>query len=93
MIVVQLIVTVSFYANTFVWHRGVSQILSPLTITEGIVLNYNLYFKVIFKEFVQTYKGTDNSMNYRTINAIALEPNENLQDRIRCYSFVTDRIL
>ena len=64
--------------NAFIWSSGVSQILSPLTIVERVVLDYNLYFKVIFGKFVQTYKGTDNSMTYRMIDTIALGPNGNL---------------
>ena len=60
------------FLNAFVWIHGPSKILPPITIVEGIVLDYNLHFKVIFSEFVQTYKGTDNTMSLRTIDAIAL---------------------
>ena len=67
--------------------------LPPLTIIEGTVLDFHLHFRVIYGEFVQTYEGTDNTMNGRTIDAIALGPSSNLQGGIRCYSLVSGRIL
>ena len=54
--------TVMFYVNAFVWKKGTSQVLLPLMIVEGTVLDYNLYFRVIFEEFAQTYEGTTNTM-------------------------------
>ena len=78
MAVVQLMVTVVFYLNAFVWIHSPSKILLPITAVEGIVLDYNLHFKVIFGEFAQTYEGTDNIMSLRTIDTIALGPAINL---------------
>ena len=86
MIVVHLMVTVVFYINAFVWQKGVSKILSPLVIVEGVTLDFNLYFRVIFEEFVQTYEGTKNNMTPRSVDAIALGPNSNLQGGIRYFS-------
>ena len=91
--VIHLLVTVMFYINAFVWKRGVSPFLSPLTILEGVVLDYNLHFQVIFGEYVHTYEVTTNDMKRRTVGAIALGPTGNLQGGVRFYSLITGRIL
>jgi hypothetical protein len=73
--------------------KGVSQYLSPLTILEGVVLDYNLHFQVIFGEHAHTYEDTTNTMKSRTVGAIALGPNGNLQGGVRFYSLITGKIL
>ena len=45
---IHLMVTVMFYISTFVWQKGVSHFLSPLTILEGVTLDNNFHFQVIF---------------------------------------------
>ena len=92
-IVIHLLKTVMFYINAFIWKKGVSPFLSPMTILEGVVLDYNLHFQVIFGEYLHTYEATTNTMKSRTVGAIALGPTGNLQGGIRCYSLVTGRIL
>jgi hypothetical protein len=82
-----------FYINAFIWKKGVSPFLSPLTILEGVVLDYNLHFQVIFGEYAHTYEVTTNDMKRRTVGAIALGPTGNLQGGIRFYSLITGRIL
>ena len=72
---------------------GVSKILPPLTIVEGITVDYKLHFHMIFREFAQTYKGMRNDMTPKTIDAIALEPNSNMQSSVRCCSLATGRVL
>ena len=79
MMVINLMLTVTFYVNAFVWKRGVSHILPPVPILEGIALDYILHFQVIFGEFSHMYNGTDNTMKARTTGAIALGPSGNLQ--------------
>jgi len=76
--VVHLMKTVLFYINVFIWLKGIFQILSPLSIVEDTILDFDLYFKVIFGEFLQMYEGSDNTMKARTIDDIALGPNGNL---------------
>ena len=82
-----------FYINAFVWRKGVSQFLSPLTILEGIVLDYNLHFQVIFGEYAHTYESTTNTAKSRTVGAIALGPTGNLQGGVRFFSLVSGKIL
>ena len=93
MMVIHLVLSVTFYVNAFVWQRGVSQMLLPVTILEGIALDYNLHFKVIFGEYAHVYDGTDNTMKARTTGAIALGPSGNLQGGLRFYSLTTGKIL
>ena len=40
-------------------------------------MDFNLYFKVIFSKFLQTYEETDNTMKARTIDTIMLGLNGN----------------
>ena len=58
MMVIHLMTTVNFYVNAFVWRRGVSQVLPPVTIVEGLVVDFNKHFHVIFGEYMHTYEGT-----------------------------------
>ena len=89
-IVAELIVIVSFYINTFVQIVGVSQVFLPIFIIEGVVLDYKYYFRIIFREYLQTYKGMRNNITSRTIDTLVLGPNENRQKGICYYSFATD---
>ena len=77
---------VVFYVNTFAWLEGVSKVLPPLIIVEGLVLDYNLYFDIVFREYLQTCEGTHNNLTLHTIGTLALGPSRNMQDGIRCYS-------
>ena len=52
MMVVQLMNTVVFYLNAFVWRKGVSNVLPPVTIIEGTVIDYYKHVHVVFGEFV-----------------------------------------
>ena len=72
-------ITVNFYVNAFVWAGGASPFLPPVTIVEGLVVDYTKHFHVIFGEYMHTYKGTDNTMKPRTVGALALGPSGNLQ--------------
>ena len=50
-IVVELMITVSFYVNTFIWKYGISEVLLPLMIVEGVVLDFYLHFRIIYGKF------------------------------------------
>ena len=91
--VIHLLVTVVFYINAFVWRDGVSQFLPPITIVEGLALDFNKHFHLIYGEYIHTYEGTTNDMKTRTIGAIALGPSGNLQGGVRCYSLLTGKVL
>jgi len=67
--------------------------LSPLIIVEGTVIDYYLYFKVIFGKYLQTYEGTHNDMSPRTVDALAMGLNRNLEGGIRYFSLDSGYIL
>ena len=73
--------------------NGVYKVLSHLAISEDTVLDCNLHFRVIFREFSQTHEGSHNDMTTRSIDAITLGPNGNPQNRIRCFNISTGKIL
>ena len=93
MIVAHLMKTIVFYVIDFEWKRGVSQIIPLLTIVEDIVLDYDLQLRVMFGEHAQTFEGSDNEMTPHTVDALALVPNGNLQDGIKCFSFLSGQVL
>ena len=78
MMIMQLMVKVKFYVNSFAWLKGVSKALPPLTIVEGLALDCNLHFRFTCGEHVQTYEGTRNDIVERTVDALALGPNSNM---------------
>ena len=67
-------ITVNFYMNTFVLQKGISQILPPLTIVKGLVPDANKHFHILYGEYCNTYEGTTNTMELRTVGALALGP-------------------
>ena len=85
--------TLSFYVNAFSPKSGISDHMSPMTIVEGVKLDYSKHLKVIPGEYAQTFEGLDNTMKERTIGAIALGPAGNLQGGVRFFSLKTGRIL
>ena len=74
------------------WKRDVSQIISPLTIVEGLLLDYNLHFRLIYGEFVQTFEGSNNTMEPHTVDSVGLGPAGNLQGGLRCFSMVSVKV-
>lgn len=93
MMVVRLMIATFFCINSFAWNLGVYQIISPVTTEEGKVLEFNLHFRAIFGEFLQTHKVTTNSMKSRTVDDIDVGPSGSFQDGIRCFSLASGKIL
>ena len=56
MMVIHMLMTVVFYMNAFVWDQGVSEHLPPVTLIEGLVLDYWKHFHVIPGEYVHTFE-------------------------------------
>ena len=93
MMVIHLLITVTFYINALVWKNSVSQFLCPATIVEGLTLDYNTHFHVLYGEYIHTYEGTTNTLKHRTVGDIALGPSDNSQGGVHCYSLLTGQIL
>ena len=84
---------VGFHENIFVWLKGASSMMAPLNDVEGTFLDFNLYFRVMVGEFMQTYEVTTNDESPRLIDSIALGPNDNLQGGIMHFSLAACRAL
>ena len=65
--IVHIILTVSFYVNTFSPKSGILDHLRHRTIVEGVKLDYNKHFKLIPEKYAQTFQGPDNTMKENTI--------------------------
>ena len=67
--------------------------LSPRTIITGQDIDYNRHCRFQFGEYVQTHEQHDNSMNPRTVGALALRPTGNAQGSFYFMSISTRRVL
>ena len=66
--------------------------LSPRTIITGQKLDYKRHCRYQFGEYVQTHEQHDNSMNPRTVGALALHPTGNAQGSFYFMSISTGRV-
>ena len=68
------------WLNAFPVKGGVSDTLSPRTLLTGIKMDYNKHCRLQFGAYVPTHEDNNptNSMDSRTIGAIALGPAQNL---------------
>ena len=67
--------------------------LSPHTIVTGQKLDYKRHCRYQFGEYVQTHEQHDNSMDPRTVGALALHPTGNAQGSFYFMSISTGRVL
>ena len=67
--------------------------LSPQTIVTGQKLDYNRHCRYQLGEYAQTHEQHDNSMNPRTVGALALRPTGNAQGSFYFMSISTGRVL
>ena len=72
--VVEMVYSSVFWRNMFALKGGVSDTMSPSEIVLNRKLDFNAHCKVEFEEYVQTHEEHDNSMDSRTIGAIATRP-------------------
>ena len=91
--VAQLMIATDFNVNAFVWKRGVPQIIFPLTMAKGKVLEFNVRFRAIFGEFLQTYADATRTIKSRTVHAITVGPSVNFQGGIRCFSLASGKLM
>ena len=54
MMVIHLLIIVVFYINAFSWTKWLSKVLSLLIIVQGIMLDFNLHFRVTCGIFSNT---------------------------------------
>ena len=85
--------TAVFWLNAFPVAGGASQDLSPHTILTGQQVDYKRHCHYQFGEYTQTHEEHNNSMNLRTVGAIALRPVGNGQGSFYFLSIATGSVL
>ena len=92
-LVIEMAKTAVFWLNVFPTAGGASQQMSPRTIVTGQQVDYKCHCRFQFGEYAQTHEEHNNSMNPRTIGAIALRPVGNGQGSFYFMSISTGRVL
>ena len=92
-LVIKMAKTAVFWLNAFPVAGGVSQDLSPRTILTGQQVDYKHHCRFQFGEYTQTHEEHNNSMNPRTVGALALRPVGNGQRSFYFLSTATGRVL
>jgi Zinc knuckle len=90
---IELVHYCNFWLNSFPNEDGVSKSLSPRLIVTGNRINYSKHCKLEFGEYVQTHEEHNNSMDPRTIGAIALRPTGNAQGSYLFFSLNSGRVI
>ena len=68
---IEMVYTAMFWRNIFALKGGISKTQSPSEIVLNRKLNFNAHCTLKFGEYMQTHKEHDNTMQSRTIGAIA----------------------
>ena len=92
-LVIEMVKTAVFWLNAFPTAGGASRQMSPRTIVTGQQVDYKRHCRFQFGEYAQTHEEHNNSMNPRTIGAIALRPVGNGQGSFYFMSITTGRVL
>ena len=91
--IVELIYYCCFWLNSFPAKGGISATMSPRAIVVGSTIDYNNHVKLEFGQYVQTHEPHDNSIQTRTVGALALRPTGNAQGGHYFFSLTTGRRL
>jgi hypothetical protein len=92
-LVIEMAKLAVFWLNAFPHRNGVSDDMSPRMIVTGQKVDHNRHCKYEFGEYVQTHESHDNSMDARTVGALALRPTGNQQGSYYFFSLQTGRVL
>ena len=84
---------VNYWMNSFVPLDGIHPTIPPRTIITGIPNSYGKHMLIPFGQYAQVHMEGDNSMNPRTIGAVALRPGGNRQGSVRFLSLHTGRVI
>jgi hypothetical protein len=79
LLIIEMVYNSVFWRNMFVLDGGISPTMSPSEIVLGCILNFHMHCRVEFGQYVQTHEEHNNSIQSRTISAIALRPTRNIQ--------------
>ena len=78
-LIIEMLYAANYWLNMFLRKGGISQTMSPHTLLTGLTTNYKRHCRLEFGEYVQTHEEHDNSLNPRTIGALALGPRQSDQ--------------
>ena len=92
-LLIEMAKTAVFWLNAFPVLGGTSRDLSPRTILMGQKVDYKRHCRFQFGEYAQTHEEHNNSMNPRTVGALALRPVGNGQGSFYFLSVTTGRVL
>ena len=92
-LIIELVYRNVFWTNSFTSKGGISKTQSPRSIVTGIEINYKDHCQLEFGEYVHTHEEHDNSMQPRTIGALALRPTGNAQGGHFFLSLHTGRVI
>lgn len=76
---IELVYAMNFWIHAFPASDGVSSTISPRELVTGVRLDAHKHCVLPFGAYVQTHEQHDNTMQTRTIGAIALRPTGNAQ--------------
>ena len=71
--------TLVYWLNNFPAEEGISDNLSPRIIITGTSVDFSKHCKIAFGTYVYTHEAQLNSMNSRTVGALAIKPTGNVQ--------------
>jgi hypothetical protein len=83
----------NFWLDSFLKHDGISKRLSPRIIITSRTIDYKKHCKLEFGEYCQTHEQHNNTMNPRTVGAIALHPTVNEQGTYLFLNLNTGKII
>ena len=79
-IVSKLVYAVTFWLNSFPAKDGISDTLMPRAMITGQSVEFTKHRLLDFGEYIHTHEDEDNSMQSRTLEALALLPTGNSQN-------------
>ena len=82
-----------YWLNSFPAKNGISERSSPRVLVTGEDIDFNKHCQYEFGQYVQVHEPHNNTMQARTVGAIALRPTGNKQGGYYFMSLVTGRVL
>ena len=91
--IIELVHAKTFFKNAVPALDGISEVLSPREIITQQRINYNRHCALVFGQYVQTHEEHDNTMQSRTIGAIAMRPTGARQGGYFFFNLRTGKII
>ena len=92
-LIIEILYAANYWLNMFPCMGGISQTMSPRTLLTGLTMNYHRHCRLEFGEYVQTHDEHDNSLDPRTIGALALCPTGNVEGGYFFLSLTTGKVI